>query len=110
MTQNNNSLERANKRVKELKGFYRHITVFLVVNGFLYLMKSGMLTPFMPAGFPTEHYYYDWINANVLVWAFILVIHAAYTFRNKFTFFKKWEERQIQKYMEEDRENAEKYK
>lgn len=110
MPQGNIGLEKAEKRVKELKGFYRHITVFVVVNGFLYLMKSGMLTPFMPEGFPTEHYYYDWINANLLAWAFILAVHAVYTYRNKFTFFKKWEERQIQKYLEEDREETDTYK
>ena len=103
-------MERASKRVKELKGFYRHIMVFLVVNGFFYLMKSGVLTPFMPEGFPTEHYYYDWINANVLIWGFILAVHAVITFRSKLPFIKKWEERQIQKYMEEDRGSMDKYK
>lgn len=102
--------ERAAKRVKELKSLYRHIKIFVVVNGILYLLKSGLLNPFMPEGFPTEHYYFDWVNSNVFIWGLILAVHALYTFRYKIPFLQKWEERQIQKYIEREDEEMGKFK
>ena len=100
----------AEKRVKELKGYYRHIVVFIVVNGLLYLLQTGILTSLLPDAFPKESYYYEWITTNILIWALILVVHTLILFRHKVTFFKKWEERQIQKYMDEDRSHIDKYK
>ncbi|WP_437394994.1 2TM domain-containing protein [Flagellimonas lutimaris] len=108
MTDKNIARETAKKRVKELKGYYSHITIFVIVNGILYLLKTGVLTSLLPEAFPKESYYYDWINANVIIWALILVVHTLILFRDKFTFVKKWEQRQIQKYMDED--NGETYK
>ncbi len=104
MSSQNTNLEAAKKRVKELKGYYRHILIFVLVNGFLLLLKSGILFKVMPEWFPTESYYYDWINGNILIWVMILVLHTLLLFRHKFPFLKKWEERQIQKYMQEDEE------
>ncbi|MDF0706145.1 2TM domain-containing protein [Flagellimonas okinawensis] len=107
---NKTTRERAEKRVEELKGYYRHILIFVVVNGILLLLKTGVLTALLPEAFPKESYYYDWINTNVLLWVLILLFHTLFVFRNKISFFKKWEERQIQKYMDEDREKVDKYK
>ena len=98
--------ERAKKRVQELKGFYNHVKIFILVNGILYLLKSEWLIPFMPEGFPTEAYFFNWIDLNVLIWGLIVLVHALITFRNKFPFLKDWEERQIKKYMDRDREEA----
>lgn len=105
-----NKYERATKRVKELKGFYNHLKIFIIINGLFYLIKSGWLTPIMPKGFPTEAYYYDWINANFAIWGFILVVHGLILYRHKLPFLKNWEERQIKKIMEQDQEEIEKYK
>ncbi len=102
MTNKQTAREAAKKRVQELKGYYSHITIFVIVNGILYLLKTGMLTSLLPEAFPKESYYYDWINSNILIWTLILIVHTLIVFRDKFTFFKKWEERQIKKYMEED--------
>ncbi len=102
MTNKQTAREAAKKRVQELKGYYSHITIFVIVNVILYLLKTGMLTSLLPEAFPKESYYYDWINSNILIWTLILIVHTLIVFRDKFTFFKKWEERQIKKYMEED--------
>lgn len=102
--------KQATKRVKELKGFYNHLKIFIVVNGLLYLIKSGLLTPLMPEGFPAETYYFDWIHGNFIIWGLIIVVHALILFRHKLPFLKKWEERQIQKFMEQDQEERGKYK
>ena len=102
MTNKQTAREAAKKRVQELKGYCGHITIFVIVNGILYLLKTGMLTSLLPEAFPKESYYYDWINSNILIWTLILIVHTLIVFRDKFTFVKKWEERQIKKYMEED--------
>ncbi|WP_420602198.1 2TM domain-containing protein [Flagellimonas sp.] len=102
--------EKAKKRVKELKGFYNHLKIFLVVNGLFYLVKSGLLTPLMPQWFPKEAYYYDWINGNFIIWGLMVVLHALIVHRHKFPFLRKWEERQIKKIMEQEQEERGKYK
>nr|WP_297785666.1 2TM domain-containing protein [uncultured Allomuricauda sp.] len=102
--------ENAEKRVKELKGYYSHITIFVIVNGILLFLKTGVLNSLLPEAFPKESHFYDWIYSNVLLWALILALHTVFILRHRFTFFKTWEERQIQKYMDEDRDKIDKYK
>ena len=109
MKQLESKYERAKKRVKELKGLYDHIKIFLVINGILYLFRSGWLDFLIPDGFPLKPYYFDWVHANVLIWLTILGVHALYVYRNKWPFLKNWEERQIKKYMEEEQNETNKF-
>ncbi|RDY61181.1 2TM domain-containing protein [Flagellimonas nanhaiensis] len=102
--------EKARKRVKELKDFYRHIKVFVIINGLFYLLKSQILNPYIPEEFQFESYYYDWVDINVLIWGIILALHAIYLYRNKLPYLKQWEERQIRKYMERDKSEMDKYR
>ena len=94
------SYKRATNRIKELKGFYRYIKIFVVVNFLLFLIKTGALRPLLPEGFPMEHYYFYWMDLNLLIWAMILMVHALFVFGNKLLWFTKWERQQIQKYLE----------
>ncbi|WP_127141545.1 2TM domain-containing protein [Flagellimonas marinaquae] len=110
MTDRNFAREAAEKRVKELKGYYSHIAIFVIVNGMLLLLKLGVLTSFLPEAFPKESYYYDWINGNILIWGVILLVHTLLILRHKLSFFKNWEKRQIQKYMDEGKDHVDKYK
>lgn len=103
-----NRYQKAQKRLKELKGFYNHLKIFVIVNALLYLVKSGVLNPLMPKGFPTESYYFDWIHLNFLIWGLMIVGHALILYRHKLPFLKKWEEKQIQKYIEKDKQETEK--
>ena len=102
--------ERATKRVKELKGFYNHLKIFVLFNGLLYLMRSGILHSILPEDFPVEPYYFDWVHVNLLIWGVILLVHALVLYRHKFKFAKKWEERQIQKYMDKEQDEVKRYK
>lgn len=104
-----NKYERATKRVKQLKGFYNHIKIFVIINLSLYLIKSGWLQSWMPDGFPMEAYYFDWVNDNFLIWGLILVLHGIIVFRDNFPFFKRWEQKQIQKFMEQESQEEKKY-
>ncbi|NDV43879.1 2TM domain-containing protein [Flagellimonas sediminis] len=106
----NRKYERASKRVKEYMGFYRHVKIFIVINGLLYLLKTGTLNRLMPEWFPTEPYYFDWVTSNIFIWGLILAVHALYTFRHKIPLLKNWEERQIQKYLEKEEEGVDEFK
>lgn len=105
-----NTYKKAAKRVKDLKDFYRHLKVFVVINAILYLFKSGALQQFLPEGLSLETYYFNWVDAHLVIWILILAVHTAYLFRHKLTFLKKWEERQIQKYMEKNEHENRRYK
>ncbi len=102
METGNTKYERAAKRVKELKGFYNHIKIFVFINGFFYLLRSGVLDSLLFKDIHMEAYYFDWVHVNVLIWLLILVVHGLFTYRNRLPFLKNWEERQIKKYMEEE--------
>lgn len=102
--------ERAAKRVKELKGFYDHIKVFLVINGMLFAFRFGWFDFILPDGFPLKPYYFNWLTTHLILWLAIIVIHGLLVFRNKISFFKQWEERQIKKFMEEDKQETKKYR
>lgn len=83
-------LEDAKRRVKKMKGFYIHATVFLFVNLFIIIScyigdASSVLTsdPYMTAIF----------------WGIGLAAHGFSVFGRDFILGRNWEEREIQKIM-----------
>ncbi|NKI32731.1 2TM domain-containing protein [Croceivirga thetidis] len=90
---------RARKRVDELKGFYIHLMVYIAVNAFILINIAIQSNNFWEWG----HFF------TLIFWGIGLGIHAAITFRFNPLFNKNWEERQIKKYMERDREDASKF-
>ena len=100
----NQKLARAKKRVKELKKFYRHLRVYLVVNLILFFFKFRALRFFEAKGMQDEGFlnWFDWnLLATPVLWGIGLLVHAFYVFVAKPTFIKDWEQRQIEKYMNE---------
>jgi len=95
---------RAQQRVKQLKGFYQHLTAYVIVNALL-LLFSGRITFILLSeealGNPD---FMEWINWNVLgtpiIWGLAVLIHAASVFLR--SPFKKWEEKQIQKILDNE--------
>ncbi|NKI32730.1 2TM domain-containing protein [Croceivirga thetidis] len=110
MKTDNNKYLRAKKRVEEIKSFYRHLKVFVVINGVFYLFKLGVFNSFLPEWVNSEPQFFNWVNMNVVLWGVILVVHFIYIYRNKIPFLKKWEERQIQKIMDREKEETKKYR
>lgn len=99
--------DRAKKRVEQIKGFYTHVVFYFVINTLLVVVKivgnSHYGETFMG---PLWHFstYATW-----LFWGLGLTFHAIMVFKVKPFFNKEWEERQIQKYMEEDEKESKKF-
>jgi len=97
---NKEKYNRAKKRVDELKGFYIHLAIYVVINAFilvnLYLRNDDF--------WRWEHFF------TLIAWGVGVLFHASKTFGFNPLLGKDWEERQIQKYMDEDKEEMNKYK
>ncbi|NAY90556.1 hypothetical protein GTQ34_01380 [Muricauda sp. JGD-17] len=95
-----NKLERAKKRVDEIKGFYVHLSIYIVINAFV-LVNIYLNTD----------RFWQWPHFVTLFgWGIGLALHASKTFGFNPLFGKKWEERQIQKYIDEDKKKMDKFK
>ncbi len=81
---------RAKKRVENLKAFYIHLTVYILVNVMLFIINiisdSSKL----------------WFLYPLAGWGIGIVIHGLTTFPVGI-FGKEWEERKIKEYMEKDK-------
>ena len=102
-TGSSEKLKRAKKRIRDLKGFYTHLTVYVFINGFIFV---NILI--------SNHYgngeFWKWENfVTLFFWGIGLAFHAVKVFGFNPLFSKDWEERQIRKYMERERREAEKY-
>lgn len=100
----NAKLRRAKKRIEEIKGFYIHLTVYVIVNAFI------LVNIFIRSLDGGETFWKFSTFFTLIFWGIGLVFHAAKTFNLNPFFGKKWEERQIQKYIEKDKREANKYK
>ncbi|OPY40387.1 MAG: hypothetical protein A4E42_02147 [Methanoregulaceae archaeon PtaU1.Bin222] len=83
--------ERAKRRVEELKGFYSHLAVFLVINGILILIN--IVTS------PGSWWFY-WVT---IFWGIGLAFHASSVFGGRRLFSREWEEKKIQQYIDEEK-------
>ena len=88
---------RAKKKVKAIRGFYVHLTVYLVVNAFLILSRV-----FTGGGFSD---FWQWQTYNTAVfWGIGIVFHAFNVFGMNFLLGKNWEERKIKEIMDKDKQ------
>lgn len=107
------SLERAKKRVKQLKGFYTHLSVYIVINIILLILKGRFLVFVIDKTGNVETRFIDWLDWNIiatpLIWGVFLVIHGIRVFSHPY--LEKWEARKIQKLMDrEDEDNLPRYR
>ena len=101
---NDEKFKRAKKKVDNLKGFYIHLTVYILVNAFI-LINIYLETVRSNSEFWTwEHFFV------LFAWGIGLFFHAVGVFRLNPFFGKDWEKRQIEKYIREDEENAKRFK
>lgn len=107
MERKNVKLERAKKRLKELKGFYWHLTAYIVVNTFITI---STIVGRINNGAEIMDVLDFGSFATWFFWGIGLFFHGMKVFSYNPIFSKEWEERQIQKYIEKDRQEAEKYR
>ena len=93
---------RAQKRVKDIKGFYWHLFWYLVVN--IFLTFGSTIANFVSDG---TLEFKAWNFGTFSVWFFWgigLGAHWLQVFGKHIVFSKDWEERKIREYMEDDQQ------
>ncbi len=98
--------KKAQKRVYKIKRFYRHLTVYFVVN--ILIVYFGLRgVDFLEtnnAGGNMDVVF--WLFWNVLgipiLWGIGLLIHGICAFRPTIGIIKDWEERQLKKFLKEE--------
>lgn len=97
-------LRKARKRLEALKGFYKHLLVYIVVIIAIFIVRGNVLEFFQNQS-PDKNFI-EWVDWNILIvpifWGIGLLFHASKVFQYKFPFIKNWEERQLKKFIEED--------
>lgn len=101
-----NKYEKAVEHVKKIKGFYRHVLIYFVINIVLIVSKKIPVLYVLVDKQKDDQAFIDWVNINIwstpIIWGIVLLIHGLYVYRYKFSFFRGWEERKIKELMEED--------
>ncbi len=98
---------RAKKQVERLKGFYIHLTVFVLVN--IMVMTGAVIGNMNNGESFTEAFFNFGTFSTFFFWGIGVLFHGFKVFSYNPFFGKKWEERQIQKYMEADKNEMKKY-
>ena len=92
---NDPKYERARKRVEQEKGFYGHLTAYVIINIALLIMNLDLKFVFVDQ--------LRWhILATPLLWGIGLLIHGLVVFGKGFKLFKNWEEKKIKELMDKD--------
>ena len=87
---------RAKKKIKSIKGFYVHLTVYLLVNAFL-LIARALSSDGWEVFWEFNSY------STILFWGIGLAFHAFGVFGMDFILGKSWEDRKIKELMDKDK-------
>ncbi|SHI63140.1 2TM domain-containing protein [Aquimarina spongiae] len=88
--------ERAKKKVDAEKGFYSHLTAYVIINIALLLMSIDL-----------DFIFLSWASwkfslTTPVLWGIGLLIHGICVFGPSMRIFKRWEEDKIKKLMDKD--------
>ncbi len=102
-TSEQEKLEKAKKRLEQIKGFYVHATAYTLVNLFLLLSAIGLFSN----GFLNLHMP-DWAHFTTpFFWGIGLFFHGLNTFKSGL--LKNWEDRKIKEYLEKEERDFERF-
>lgn len=91
---------RAKKRVENLKGYYWHLAIYLIVNTFISVRK---IIKNLGADKTFEQVFLDWNTFSLwFFWGLGLAFHTFKIFGFHLLFGKDWEERKIKEFMKEE--------
>jgi cell division protein FtsW (lipid II flippase) len=84
----------AQKRVKSIKGFYTHFTVYVFVNIFICIQIY----------LNSKNNFWRWESfSTALFWGIGILSHGTSVFGSNLLFGKNWEDRKIKEIMEKDK-------
>lgn len=86
----------AQKRVKDIKGFYVHLTVYIFINIAIFIVNARG-DGFIEGLTDISNY------STIFFWGIGIIAHWASVFGPNFLFTKKWEEKKIKEIMEQDK-------
>jgi len=86
----------AKKRVKKLKGFYIHLTIYVLVNLLIVFINIQNLKP-------GESYFKFENFVTLFFWGIGLLAHGMSVFVPQFILGKNWEERKIREIMDKEK-------
>ncbi|MDV6168058.1 2TM domain-containing protein [Flavobacterium sp. DG1-102-2] len=91
-------LQKARKKVKEIKGFYMHFVIYLIVNIFFLIVHAFDLKE--------GENFFEWDTFMMpLGWGIGVFFHWLGAFKPSVTIAKEWEKRKIQELMEQEKNN-----
>ena len=96
--------DRAKKHVEDIKGWYSHIVIYLIINVLLQLFYSGVFDD----GRITDHFP-GWVRFTTpFFWGISVIVHGIYVHKGQFLkrFYKNWEERKIKEIMEDEEQES----
>ena len=93
---NNEAYKLAYKKVKKIKGFYTHLIVYLIVNGFIIVGNFNDLEP-------GESYFHFHNFTTAFFWGIGLAAHGFSVFVPNFIFGKDWEDKKVKQFMDKDK-------
>ncbi len=103
---------KAQKRVNQIKRFYKHLKVYIIASLLLFWVKFILFDFFTEKGIQDEGFY-DWLEWNTIgtpiIWAIGLIIQGVYVFKFKSATWKEikpkslkdWETKQLNKFLKE---------
>jgi 2TM domain len=100
----NDAYSRARYKVDRIRGFYKHLAAYIIINSLILGIKIIKNFNFGDSNFDL------WVDINFygiwLFWGIGLAFHAFAVFGTDYFFGKNWEENKINQIMEEDKHNA----
>ncbi|MCK8522886.1 2TM domain-containing protein [Aquimarina sp. D1M17] len=88
--------QRAKMRVEKEKGFYNHLTVYIIINIALLFINSQVIDNGIDS-------LLDWkLYITPILWGIGLLIHGITVFNTNKIFSKDWEERKIKELMDKE--------
>lgn len=91
--------KKAVEKVKQIKGCYIHLTIYIIINTLYFLLCFDIIPPGLQIGHP------KWpIFISPITWGTAVFFHWLYVFKGKGlpAMLKHWEERKINEYIEKE--------